>query len=591
MRTYDLPFSDWIGYALHKKTLAEVMEVIRKNKPLETLPQTRQSNRKYMAKILREEIFKQFSEQKRPMLETVLNSVDARPSDFEGDYDIKIKLSGSTFTASDNGKGMDLEDILKLLIIPFNTEKSGIEEIGRFGVGFLSTLNYCTKEPRIGRVRLETGTDKEGYLLEFYSTSGEAEDIRMRVKKKSPRKGTKVKIKTIMPSRGIMADYLGSFLEGVPSYKSRIFFKRRSLGKEVQINDDSENKWYTAPVEVDIFGKIIKQRVGFRGIYGSDMVNLTSQGVLVKSLRLNVSLRGCTVSFPPAARVVEGRDEFKIDENYGRCLDSIFVAIEEYAKDQERSSEFTERMADLIPDLASAFEMKSIKDVKNLERIIEVVMPGKKYCLRKFQIPLLAPFIGPEINDLAFTASPQSGVYWAERFGGFAQVLKDFMTPKETFSPEDFYRKFENASFYPNLHLLAKEIVDEEIVFIGQGISKRYLKSRYKHVHFVEGKEDSPCPVFSDKASEDLYINVNHRDVRGNLDLKKVYAVVSDYYYLNEAQIDIVKYRNGEKREQRVLELTGQLARKTDDVIEIPEIPVFADKVKLEDLAGMDELK
>ena len=81
--------SDWISMSLHKDTLQQIIGAIEDGEPI----QPRQnSNRGYLAKILREEVFKQFGGYERPILETVLNAIDARPDDHEGDYDIKMSF-------------------------------------------------------------------------------------------------------------------------------------------------------------------------------------------------------------------------------------------------------------------------------------------------------------------------------------------------------------------------------------------------------------------------------------------------------------------------------------------------------------------
>jgi hypothetical protein len=549
-RVYDLPLVDWISIGLHSKTLEEAMGKIRENRQLKIEVLSRKNNRRYIEKILKEEIFNQFSDHRRPKLETVLNAIDAGQNDSSKDNSIHINFLRKSFNVDDNGKGMGLDDILKFLIIPFSTEKTGLEEIGRFGVGFFSTFNYCMNEPRRAKISVKTGSGEEGYQLGFYALSKEIKDLRMSLKKYKKIKGTKVLIKEAESQSGIaMKEYLESHLKGIPSYKSKIFSNRLFL------NDDSENKWYSAPVDLNVRGKQVTQKVGFRKEKESAII-LTSQGVKVKEFTTNFG-GGATASFPPAVQVVEGRDEFKIDENYKRSVSAYFRAFEEYIKDNKEQE--IEKVVDFIPDLASAFDIKTIKDIPNIENIVKELLPGKKYALTVPQFNEFKCFLGEEIEKTAFKASRQACSYWREIHGSEKAVFNEQFIIKDLIEPKGFLEKIEkDPDFYPNLHLIAREINPKPSYLSTYGLPDFF--DPYDLIAFVDGPLKTECPFFIDK--EVLYINMNHKDVLGSLNLRKVYSNFSEYTMLYELSDKKIK-RNIEEPEKIVQGFAGVFYRET----------------------------
>ncbi|MBI1969577.1 ATP-binding protein [Candidatus Woesearchaeota archaeon] len=535
MRTYDLPLVDWIRIGLHRQTLEQVVQAIEHGKPLGELGQPNPINVKYIEKILREEIAKQFSHPERPLLEVVLNAIDARPSSFADDYTIQVQLSRKKFAARDNGIGMGVDEILRLLIIPFNTDKSGIEEIGRFGVGFLSTFNYCLHEPGNSTVLVETKRKEGGgYAALFYSTSGEIKDLRLRLQRMHrTRPGTAVRIRRHLGARSLLQMYLKERLKGVPSYHARIVVD----GK--QINKDSNEKWYAAPVELNIKGNVITQPIGFR-IDRDDPnhITLSSQGVAVKHSLSQYG--GAIISFPSGIQVVEGRDDFKMDKNYRRGIAAAFQAIEKYIQAQERTEEFVGSMASFLPALMSAFKIMKLKDVPNIDGIVAALMPGKRYALTNEQLQTFSPFLGNTVRELSFVTSPDGCAYWREIFGHDLTVVADLLKPKEIITPEAFeQRAGEDSSFYPNLRLLAREAKNASFTGI---------------VLVDVLPPQNPVMVYNNV----LYINASHRYVQGPFNPLKVYSIISGYYGLADVA-RVMRYYRPEQAEATIQSLTAHL--------------------------------
>ncbi|MBM3199961.1 ATP-binding protein [Candidatus Woesearchaeota archaeon] len=542
-RVYKYPLIDWIGAALHSDSLKTILSMVKSGESIDTLVKSKSDNRRYIEKILKEEIQNQFGDYRRPMLEVILNSIDAKPDGFKGDYNVNVKVKGKNFSSADQGRGMSLDEVLRFLIIPFNTEKKGVEEIGRFGVGFLSTFNYCIMEPKKVRLTVETKNGSEGYKVEFYATSNEVTDLMMCVTpiSKMPT-GTKVSIKRTVGKKKNVVSYLKDHLENMPSYIARLIVNREHM------NDDSKFKWYTKPVKLKLLGKEVEQQAGFRASKDGwdSSISLASQGVLVKQFKNDRRNINATVSFPPAAQVVEGRDEFKIDENYNRCVYAVFRAFEEYLVEElqdknvlkyaqelkfdpknqliEGRKRFILYMTGFIPSLMSALGINDISTIQNIDGIREKLFPGKKYVLTSDEVDSLKPFFKEFVEKYSFEAmSHQSQSYWKSFYKTKADMLDETLKPMQTLQVAEFVRKLEeDKSFYPNLHLVAHLLTKQDIL---------------KEVYLVELPQgDNPLFVNYTYPGYKLYINTNHPYVQGKINHSKVYAVTSEYLSLKDAK-------------------------------------------------------
>src|SRR3989338_1333307 len=241
MTSYDYPLVTWINIGLHRDSLHAALESIRAGKPLDrSLTKEAPSNKKYLEKILREEVLKQFKDPRRPLLEVILNSVDAKPRNFDKQYEVDIRVGRYKFSAADNGRGMNPEDILRLLIIPFSSDKNPLEDIGRFGVGFLSTFNYCLKDPG-NKVIVDTSAAEEHTLAQFYAAGKTVGDLRMslRHENKSRKTGTSVTIKTRITEKAETQLYIIEQLKGFPAYQARIMVNK------CLVNEDDHGVWYS----------------------------------------------------------------------------------------------------------------------------------------------------------------------------------------------------------------------------------------------------------------------------------------------------------------------------------------------------------
>ncbi len=547
--TYDFLLTDWISIGLHKDNLNLVASAIREDKPLDDFAVNNVQNRPYLEKILREEVTKQFSNNAQPLVQVIANSLDARPQEQEGEYTIKVSLKWRKFKLTDKGNGMGLEDILNLLIIPFSSNKNRFEDIGRHGVGFLSMFNYCLSNSNVNIV-VETRNGSEGYEVNFYSENGKVEGLRMRLKKlmmNNP-KGTKIEIKRKEFDKDAIFIYLVGHFRGIPSYKARIMINR------VFVNDDKENKWYSVPVELDMQNKKITQRVGvrFRSLNSKEEghslisnISLTSQGVLVKQSAQQF-MYAPTISFPPAIQVVEGRDAFKMDENYRKCVEKIFSAIELYIKDDEkRWNNFTSDILLLLPSLMAMFDINDVKSLPNLDNLMNALVPGKKYVMQSGTYNLFSQFFGEEFKKVAFPAHAQACSYWREIFKSPSDLLNDMAKIIDVMPFYELKNKMKaDRSFYPNLHPIANAIAQygANIVLCEVPDAGKICLLRYQDVY-----------------NDNLYVNVLHPFVQGSANSVNAYCVLSDFLHHQVTRKDNPSLLEHEQAEQRILDETGKV--------------------------------
>ena len=570
---YDLKLSEWILLSMHKKSLESTIASIDAGLPIIFPAEEKRftTNRAYFQKLLREEITKQFTDRYRPFVEVVLNSIDAYIAAGKKTscrVDINLKKD---FVAKDDGIGMNLEDILKLLIIPFQHEKEGIEEIGRYGTGFLSAFKFCLEKPKKTHVIVDT-RQKRKYIADFYSTSKNISDLRMRVtpgeyeecilhegvkgilaqchegpisilQREAKSTGTKVRMTNIGEERHRIAAYIEDKLKGIPTYLAEIYQGNK------QINAEKNSSWYSVDVDLDIGSKKVKQKLGLRLEPSSSIIELTAQGVQVKNLKSFYG--GATISFPGAIKLVEGRDDFKQDENYTVCVNAAFLALEEHAKElssereqllakfrdlreaniasnKERDKLIDNRMRrdsliDFIPSMMSAFGKSELSEINNIDVLKNELVGQRKYVLTKNEHVLLLPFMGRELDKLAFSCGEQSYNYWKHLYPRRWALMNEHLAPKEIIEFKEAFiaGKYNDQEFdkklamYPNLKILAN------LFFLYSANNCEPKKLAAKKIVLVETKPGLTCTYFHSETGmllhdAELYINIAHPALKDN---------------------------------------------------------------------------
>jgi len=520
--SYDKLLVEWIGYSLNKNSLRSIISDIENGRKITSFNKSIESNKKYLGKILREEVIKQFNDDKRPILELILNSIDAKPSNYQGTYFINVKKRLLSTTIEDNGNGMPLLDIFRYLIIPFNTEKEGIEEIGRFGVGFFSALNYCFGGSRL---ILKTHSGKESYRLLFYAESDAIDSLHMVITKLKTRKKVGTKIVINKARWVLLEDYLKSNLHSFANYIAEIYYNKKILNEK--------KEWYSREVTLNIKGKEYKQSITLMVDLGRRKIDLLANGVSVKKVTTNYF--GFSVSFPPAVRLVEGRDEFKIDDNYELCVDKVFECLEDYLK-QIETNELRDKIiahykemgedskkhiieegvrsfaATQLTELAASFGITELSRIKNIEKLKELLLAGKEYVLTESDFKRSHKFMSPYISK-AFYVDPESYSFWQDDYKTYKSFLSDNSVFKPCLSKSEFSAL---GSLYNHLNILARQ----------------ELKCN-KYV-LVEGPEDSESCYMYDNFTSTFYFNVNHRRIKDINTTNTIYLNLESALYSQE---------------------------------------------------------
>lgn len=512
---YDYPLVTWINIGLHRDSLNAALESIRAGKSLDqSLTESASSNKQYLEKILREEAIKQFKDAKRPLLEIILNSIDAKPREFDQQYEVEVKVGRRQFSAADNGRGMNPEDILRLLIIPFSSDKSILEYIGMFGVGFISTFNFCLKDIQ-NKVIVDTSTAEEHTMAEFYATGKTVGDLRMALeyKNRSRKTGTDVTIKARITENNEVIRYIFDQLRGFPTYQARIMVNK------VLVNDEGSEGWYSEKTDFKLLGQDLTQETGIK-LHSEDDANkriyLTSQGVNVKNV---MSLgRSATISFPPAVQLVEGRDEFKIDTNYRLAVQATFRALEKGIRATEITTKTVREFTELIPSVLSALEMKHLKEIENIDALCSILLPGKRYVMNKTAYKNTKPFFNASFEEYSFPASIEALAYWQELFKGHGALLDDMIIETEaSLIPRKFEeRLYSNPHAFQNLQLLS--------VIVGK------VNNYYRSIKLVKAPGYGESALYFSEDQDDLCINLLHPQVQGERDPLKIYSILSDYF-------------------------------------------------------------
>ncbi|OFZ65732.1 MAG: hypothetical protein A2328_10255 [Bdellovibrionales bacterium RIFOXYB2_FULL_36_6] len=317
----------------------------------------------------------------------------------------------------------------------------------------------------------------------------------------------------------------------MPSFMARIYVNGE------MINNDRNISWYSAPVKLKALGREVTQRIGLcieskDNKMASNLINLSSQGVRVKTLSSQYG--GANISFPGAVQVVEGRDEFKIDDNYKTSVNAVFSALEEYIRAENKENKITEHATNLIASLASAFALTTLRDLPNLNNLKELLIKDKKYVLTPVQFADLSPFLGPTLDRLAFKASDTSTAYWSQIYGRNVDIISDIMKPISSSDPFNF--AFGISSKYPNLSLVAEEILKEIRIrgFRATNHTSYYSDKKeidfYKVIHTVKVPEPGNEAFYLNGENHELYVNVAHPFIAGKREPNKLYATLFDYY-------------------------------------------------------------
>ncbi len=427
---------DLIGMCLNRKTLDQlVIDIDSGASPSSSFSSESSA---YLSKILKEEVQRQFSEATRPLVELVLNAIDARPSSFDGVYAVDISFNRHNFTVVDNGKGMKIEKILDTLLIPFCSDKDYLENIGRFGTGFFSVLSYCTNLPKKAILSVRSSDGDKSYEIRSHAKTGDVRDIFSSVRRlHSNPAGTTATVSGIKIDIERMNDYLQKYLEFFDSRRAVI----RINGSPVNIRNSRPASYseYAVPVEIETASGTILQyiRVGIDVLDSNKKIGLYSQGIFVQSLPIEYGR--IFIDLPSGVKLVEGRDEFKRDENFYRCIGESLRSLIKYGEDNQHNPTVLASLRESIP----LFAERMFRHSPSFTNIKNIIFPGIKYIMfdtSGIKRLGLTDFFGDEIiNQVYFPRTKTAADIWGNLLYDPKYLISDQATPADI--PDEAWEK------------------------------------------------------------------------------------------------------------------------------------------------------
>lgn len=444
-KTYEISLPELVTISLNRHSLEELVRRIETRKEVSDIHPDSEDSQRYVTKMLSEEVEKQFSDERRPLVELVSNAIDAKPSDYEDEYQVKLSLCRKSFEVQDRGNPMTLRQLLTTLIIPFETNKDSTIDIGRFGVGFLSNLQYCLTNPNKGNVVVESSDGESTYRLSFKSSSPDIRDLTCRIDAvDGGTKGTKVSVSgvTIPKDMGnYFKEYFGFFdpQRAVATLNGRV------------INPPNRRKFteYDLRVNVEVDGEEKEQKARLVISHGDlerkrEEIKYYSQGIFILK---NESVGGTIkIDFPPAVKVVEGRDELKIDKNYERTMDVVWDGVLDYCRANQNPKDLK-----ALERLVLFFAAANGNHTRHNKEFRELFFPNKAYAMASDspEYSQTLRFFGDQVDDEIYSDPHWSAKrLWYPEFLGFEDLVEretelikkvtkgELVTPTEDSTPK-----------------------------------------------------------------------------------------------------------------------------------------------------------
>lgn len=449
---YDDDLTTFVAAALRDDTVDAIIDATENEDPV-TFEHANTDAEPYVEKMLDEEIQKQFGDPERSLVDLALNSVDARPEDKE-DYTVRLYNTPWSFTVSDEGEGMDAGTVVERLLVPFSTDKDSTKDIGRFGVGFYSSLEHILANPDTSTVAVSTNTGDDQYRLEFYSTGDSVSDLQLKLEPGSRRnRGTTVSVKHPNASRSDIASYIDDYLGQMDPERvtfKGLFRQKNTLpdGEEHrgQFEYDGKDHDVVAITDPDSIG---------------NSITITSQGVQI--MEKSFTYGNVHINLPPVVDLVEGRNAFKQDEIYEQAIDTVYDAIAADI-DTDTRTQFVEQ---LFPRLEDELD---VSVDSGLKADLADSMDKGQYLIKyrgdhssDMQGDRVKRFVDGAVRDEIFTQIGHTEDFWREVYDGLDALMEDYTEPVETLTGIDVDRKyagfFEDTGFIPRESPNAEQVV------------------------------------------------------------------------------------------------------------------------------------
>jgi hypothetical protein len=407
-----------IAIGLHKPTLEALLDAGATGAAGRAGPDPSSSpiDRAYLLKILDEEVARQFSHPLRPIVELVLNAVDASRS--PGAL-VDVCLSPGRVSVSDAGQGMNLHAILSKLLIPFSTDKRAAADIGRFGVGFFSVLGLGLEQPESFLLGVDTGDGLEGWSIRVVAGGPTASTLAAAVRRSAPRRGTRVTVRSSAIEPEAVRAYLRDALHFFPPERALVHVDG------VPVNDGSVVEGGRLFEDVAVAGApplVARFHLGGRPLASGILAATYHAGVKVESCLVVPEL--ALIDFPAAVELTEGRDALKPGPQFDAVATAFYRRILRLAEEEHAGPEQRVRLAELAAQV-SALMLDGAGWAELAPTLARALLGEERYLVGPDRAEALTGFLGPTAAPRLFV--PES--FWAERqwqghLPGEAQLLE-----------------------------------------------------------------------------------------------------------------------------------------------------------------------
>jgi hypothetical protein len=382
-------------------------------------------DRTYLLKILDEEVGRQFGHPLRPVVELVLNAIDAT---IERPAIVDVRLADGAIEVTDSGIGMSLRAILSRLLVPFATDKRPGVDLGRFGVGFFSVIGLGLPDPRTLSLEVETGDGVEGWGLRVLAEGPEPSSLVCAVRKLSPTRGTRVRVRSGLIESDAVRAYLRDALHFFPPDHAII----RVDG--VALNDGrylAGGKQFADAVSTDDPSLVARFHVGGRPLAAGISAATYHAGVKVEACLAIPEL--ALIDFPGAVELTEGRDALKPGRAFRATAAAFHRRLVQLARAQGTSRRAAERLAEAAAQI-SALMLQSSAWSEVAPELGRALLGPDRFLISPERREAIIGFLGADIERHLFV--PES--FWAEReWQGFLPGERDLLEHELEIDPTE----------------------------------------------------------------------------------------------------------------------------------------------------------
>jgi hypothetical protein len=412
------PLPDLVAVGLHRPALAAVTagEAFVPAPPVD---------RRYLLKILDEEIARPFGHPLRPIVELVLNGADAVQRGPAGGAVVDVTAADGSVEVSDPGEGMGLSGILSRLLLPFATDRLPGVHLGRFGVGFFSVLGFGAADPASFALDVETGDGREGFVLRVTTGGRGAGAFLASLHETAPRCGTRVRVASALLEATAVRAYLEDALHFFPPERAVV----RVGG--VPLNDGS----------LVSGGRFFEDEAapGLRGRFHLGGRSL-SPGITAATYHAGVKVRACyavaelaLVDFPGAVELTEGRDALKPGPAFAAVAAAFHRRLARLGEDPEMGSATRLRVAELAAQI-SALMLESAAFREAAPELSRALLAPGRFLVSADRVEAVVGFLGAAATERVF--APES--FWAVReWHGLLPGERELLEDELLFDPPE----------------------------------------------------------------------------------------------------------------------------------------------------------